>query len=137
MNLSTNRLLSVVVLAVGVYAASAAMAKAADLPKATQRFLKDLQLEPSILSGLDAELAVPQAWIDEARKEGAIRMSATWDPPQYRKLTEAFVERYPFLKHEYSRGSRQERTLKPLLAFESTGRVSTDLIGSIGASFTM
>ena len=137
MNLSSYRVFSAVVLAVGVYAANVALASAADLPKATQKFLKELQLEPSILAGLDDELAVPQAWIDGARKEGAIRMSATWDPPQYRKLTEAFVERYPFIKHEYSRGSRQERTLKPLLAYESSGRVTTDLIGGIGASFAM
>lgn len=110
---------------------------AADFPKATQRMLKDLQLDASILSGLDAELAVPKEWIEAARKEGAMRMNASWDPPQYRKLNEAFVERYPFIKHEYNRGSRQERTLKPLMAFESSGRVTSDLIGGIGATYAL
>lgn len=108
---------------------------AADLPKATQAMLKDLKLDPSILSGLDQELTVPQEWIDAAKKEGAIRIGATWDPPQYRKMTAAFIERYPFIKHEYSRGNRQDRTLKPLLAFQTSGRVTSDIIGSIGATY--
>ena len=137
MSVSRQTLLAMAVVAVGAALFAAGPASSAELPKATQKFLKDLKLDPSILSGLDEELAVPQEWIDGAKKEGVIRMGATWDPPQYRKLTEAFVERYPFIKHEYSRGSRQERTLKPLLALQSSGRVTTDLIGSIGASYAM
>ena len=134
MRTSRQTFLAIAAAAVGAALLVAGTASAADLPKATQKFLKDLNLDQSILSGLDQELAVPQAWIDAAKKEGAIRMAATWDPPQYRKLTEAFVERYPFIKHEYSRGSRQERTLKPLMAFQSSGRVTTEHIGSIGAT---
>jgi hypothetical protein len=76
---------------------------AADLPKATVKLLAELELSPDILAGLDQELTVPAEWIEGAKKEGALRMGATWDPPQYRKMTEAFVERYPFIKHEYSR----------------------------------
>jgi iron(III) transport system substrate-binding protein len=127
--------LAAVVIAAGGVSFSALAASAAELPKATQAILKALKLDPSILSGLDQELAVPQEWIDGAKKEGAIRIGATWDPPQYRKMTAAFVERYPFIEHEYSRGSRQDRTLKPLLALETSGRVTTDLIGSIGATY--
>lgn len=68
---------------------------AADLPKATVKLLAELELPPDILAGLDQELTVPAEWIEGARKEGALRMGATWDPPQYRKMTEPFVERYP------------------------------------------
>lgn len=126
---------AVAAIAVGSAVLAAAPAQAADLPKATQKILQELKLDPSILSGLDKELAVPQEWIEGAKKEGAIRIGATWDPSQYRKMTAPFVERYPFIKHEYARGSRQDRTLKPLLALKTSGRVTTDLIGSIGATY--
>jgi ABC-type Fe3+ transport system substrate-binding protein len=109
---------------------------AADLPKATQTMLADLKLDPSILSGLDKELSVPPEWIEGAKKEGVIRISATWDPAQYRKMVAAFQQRYPFIKHEYTRGSRQERIMKPLVAFQS-GRIITDLLGGVGASFAL
>ena len=44
----------------------------ADLPKATQKTLKKLKLDASILEGIDEELKVPQKWIDGAKKEGAV-----------------------------------------------------------------
>jgi iron(III) transport system substrate-binding protein len=109
---------------------------ATDLPKATVKLLAELELSPDILAGLDQELAVPQEWIEGAKKEGGLRMGATWDPPQYRKMTEAFAERYPFIKHDYSRGNRQDRTLKPLMAFQS-GRSTVDVIVGLGATFAM
>jgi ABC-type Fe3+ transport system substrate-binding protein len=117
-------------------ALTASLALAADLPKSTQKMLADLKLDPSIMSGLDQELNVPPQWIEEAKKEGTIRISATWDQGQYRKMMAPFVERYPFLKQEYSRGSRQERVMKPLVAFQS-GRIVTDLLGGIGGSFAL
>lgn len=106
------------------------------LPKATEKLLDELQLTPDILSGLDAELTVPQEWIDGARKEGALRMGATWDPAQYRKMTEPFIERYPFIKQEYARGNRQDRTLKPLMAFQA-GRSTVDVIVGMGATYAL
>jgi iron(III) transport system substrate-binding protein len=96
--------------------------------------LADLKLEPTILSGLDQELQVPQEWIDGAKKEGNVKVIAAWDPPQYNKMFAIFKERYPFIKHDYSRGSRQDRAIKPLIAFQS-GRVVADLIGGMGAAY--
>jgi iron(III) transport system substrate-binding protein len=107
-----------------------------DLPRATQKLLSDHKFDASILSGLDKELAVPPQWIDEAKKEGALRISASWDPPRFTKMTASFQERYPFVKIEYARGSRQDRTVRPLLAFQQ-GRITVDLIGGIGASFKL
>lgn len=108
----------------------------AKLPKATEKLLAELKLTPEILSGLDAELKVPQEWIDGARQEGALRMGATWDPAQYRKMTEPFIERYPFIKQEYARGNRQDRTLKPLMAFQA-GRSTVDVIVGLGATYAL
>ena len=42
----------------------------ASLPKSTQKILKKLKVEPSILTGLDKELKVPDEWIDGAKKRG-------------------------------------------------------------------
>jgi iron(III) transport system substrate-binding protein len=119
-----------------VLAALALPAFAADLPKSTMKMLQEMKMDPEILSGVDQELNVPQAWIDGAKKEGAIKISASWDPAQFKKMTDPFLERYPFIKQEYSRGSRQERTIKPLVAFQS-GRVVVDLVGGLGASFAL
>ncbi|HEY4135381.1 MAG TPA: extracellular solute-binding protein [Alphaproteobacteria bacterium] len=106
------------------------------LPAATKKMLADLKLDPSILSGLDDELKVPQEWIDGARKEGAVKVISSWDVGQYKKMIAPFLERYPFIKQEYSRGSRQERAMKPLLAYQS-GRVLVDLIGGMGAAYAL
>jgi iron(III) transport system substrate-binding protein len=48
----------------------------------------------------------------------------------------AVQESYPFIKHDYSRGGRQERAMKPLVAFQS-GRVLVDLLGGVGAAVAM
>ena len=53
-------------------------ASAADLPKDTKAALAALKLDPSILNGLDAELAVPKAWIDGAAKEDGVVILGTW-----------------------------------------------------------
>src|SRR5579863_397677 len=84
-------------------------AHAATLPRATETLLADLKLSPEILSGLDRELDVPPAWIEGARREGALRVSGTWDPDQFRHMNAAFAERYPFVKQGYTRGNRQDR----------------------------
>ena len=109
-------------------------ASAADLPRATEKLLADLKLSRDILSGLDQELAVPQQWIEGAKREGALRVSGTWDPDQFRRMNEAFLERYPFVKESYSRGNRQDRVLAPLLAYQS-GRSIVDVVSGLGAAF--
>jgi ABC-type Fe3+ transport system substrate-binding protein len=111
-------------------------AAAAELPKATRLILAQLNKSESLLQGLDSELAVPAAWIEGARKEGTLIISGTWDDGQFRKMMGPFIERYPFLKPRQLRGDRQDRVIKPLLAF-STGRITTDVIGGVGSRFSM
>jgi len=109
-------------------------APAAALPRATQKLLADLKLAPDILAGLDKELDFPASWIEEAKREGALRVSGTWDPDQFRRMNETFLERYPFIKQSYTRGNRQERVLAPLIAFQA-GRSIMDVMSGIGAAF--
>jgi iron(III) transport system substrate-binding protein len=98
--------------------------------------LIELKKPESLLDGLDRELAVPQAWLDGARKEGALTINGTWDANEFRKMMAPFAERYPFVKAREQRGDRQDRVIKPLMAYTS-GRVTTDVIGGVGSRFAM
>lgn len=109
---------------------------AAEVSKSTRAILDELNKPDSLLDGLDRELAVPAAWIDGARKEAGLVVSGTWDESQFRKMTGPFVERYPFVRVKQLRGSRQDRVIKPLMAFQS-GRVTTDVIGGVGSRFSI
>jgi iron(III) transport system substrate-binding protein len=111
------------------------VAAAADLPKATQAIMKKTGLPAEVLAGLDAELKMPQKWIDGARKEGRLIVGGTWDADQFDRMVAPFLERYPFVKFSYSRATRHDRVIKPLLAYKS-GRVVTDVLSGVGAKFS-
>jgi iron(III) transport system substrate-binding protein len=105
-------------------------ASAADLPKATQKTLADLKLEPALLDGLDAELDVPKAWLDGARQEKEVIISGTWEPREFREMTAPFRERYPFVNLRYERASTAGRGMQVLVALNE-GRVLVDVMTSI------
>ncbi|HTI88857.1 MAG TPA: extracellular solute-binding protein [Alphaproteobacteria bacterium] len=107
----------------------AASAVAADLPKATQALLKKAGFDASILSGLDHELVMPQAWIDGVKREPELKILAAWDPKQFREMSAPFRERYPYVKVNYTRGGLLERGNKALMAYQS-GRYIADIITS-------
>ena len=106
-----------------------------DLPKSTLANLKQLNLTPEILSGLDQELAVPQAWIDGARKAPVVKITGSDESPLHAQAVKPFLERYPFIKIEYQRGSSNERVIRPLLAY-SEGRYLADVVRSMTGSLT-
>jgi len=113
--------------------AAASVAAADPLPAATAKILKDLRLSPSLVAGVDRELAVPKAWIDGARQEGAVRILGSWDVGQFNTMVAPFKERYPFVKVEYSRGDFNARALRPLIALQE-GRYLTDVLTGFGGS---
>lgn len=134
---SNTRAISLAIaVAGGLLAGAAQPAAAADLPKATQDILKKLKLQPSILGDVDKETAMPGAWLAGAKKEGELRIGATWDELQFAQLIKPFLERFPFIRIKYSRATRHDRVIKPLLAFQ-TGRVITDVISGIGAKIAV
>lgn len=110
-------------------------AGAAELPSKTQQMLKDLKLESSILNGLDKELAVPQAWMDSAKKEeGSIRVVMSgFEPDVFDKFVAPFKERYPFIDFSSDRESYNARVIKILVSFKE-GRVTTDVVTNITGS---
>jgi iron(III) transport system substrate-binding protein len=111
-------------------------ASAPVLPKATQEDLKKVKLDPSILSNIDAELKVPQNWIDGAKKERHLRIFSTFDPPQADQLLRAFKERYPFIAIEYNRASHEDRAIRTLIAYKNKKSI-TDILTGLGGSFFM
>ena len=124
-------------LMVGLLALSLPVASFADelLPQATQKIMKDKNLDLKLLNGLDQELQMPQAWIDGAKQEKVLRVGGTWDPPQFDAFARPFRERYPYIALRYSRGTRFDRVTKPLVAYKA-GRSIIDVITGIGAEYT-
>ena len=105
----------------------------AGLPKSTQKALKSLKLDESILSGLDKELNVPKEWIEGAKKEGIVKMRSTPLHSRERNLFLApFRERYPGIKVDYFGSNRASRTIKTLQAYK-TGRYLSDIVANVGS----
>jgi iron(III) transport system substrate-binding protein len=115
--------------AVPLLGVAVAPAAADSLTAASKEMLKDLKLQESILDGLDQELAVPQAWIDGSKKEGAVGVRLTMHPSRFEKVRKVFEARYPWIKVEFTRGIGQARALGPLLAFKR-GTYVTDVVSS-------
>jgi iron(III) transport system substrate-binding protein len=108
---------------------------AAELPKATQELLVSLKQDPSVMTGLDQELAIPAAWIEGAKKEGTFKLVATWKNDQFRKLMKPFEERYPFIKVEYRQGAtRENRIVSTLVAFHN-GQYISDVVEGVSGGF--
>ncbi len=103
----------------------------APLPKSTQKALKKLKLDPSILGDIDKELKVPKDWIKGAKKEGKLSIrSSPWTPQEQRDLFAPFKERYPFIKIEFAGANQEGRTIKTLMAYKR-GKVLSDVLGAV------
>jgi hypothetical protein len=102
---------------------------AENLTKATRDLLAEAKLDPSIMAGLDQELAVPQAMIDGAKKEGLIKIRLTVAEKLFDKVWKVFAARYPGIDYEYVRGIGPERAVVALVAFKR-GTYVSDVVGS-------
>ena len=107
-----------------------ASAGAATLPDATQKAVTRLKLDPSVMNGLDAELDVPKAWVEDAAKEKEAVILGTWDDNQFRAMTVPFRERYPSITLNFRRAATAERGTKVLAAL-GEGRVIADVLISV------
>ena len=121
---------STIVMAAAFLAAmSAAAARADSMTPVTREMLAALKLPDSALDGLDAELAVPQAWVDGAKRDGAIKVRLTSAEPQFAAYLRLFKARYPGVEIEYFRGLGPQRAVQPLVAFKR-GTYVTDVVSS-------
>ena len=105
------------------------MAAADNLTDATKEMLESLKIGPEVMNGLDAELAVPQEWLDKAKAEGAVSVRLTMDESHFVQLQKLFETRYPGVKIEYARGLGAGRAVQPLMAFKR-GTYLADIISS-------
>jgi ABC-type Fe3+ transport system substrate-binding protein len=124
-----SRILAGITALVSILALGSA-AGAAELPKATQKTMASLQLNPSLLDKLDAELNVPKAWLDGAKEEKEVIVSGTWEPREFREMTAPFRERYPFVNLRYERAGTTGRGMQVLVALNE-GRVIVDVMTAI------
>jgi iron(III) transport system substrate-binding protein len=124
----------VAIIALASALALGAEAAAADLPKTTQKVLTELKLDASLMNGLDAELDVPQAWLEGAKKEGEVVILGTWSSRQFRVMTEPFAARYPFVKLKYDRATGTGRGMAVVVALHE-GRVIADVLTSIADAY--
>ncbi|HTI85572.1 MAG TPA: extracellular solute-binding protein [Alphaproteobacteria bacterium] len=105
-------------------------ATAASLPDATQKALSELKLDPSVMNGLDDDLRVPQAWVDQAAVEKRVIILGTWYDNQFRAMTAPFRERYPGVSLDFRRTGTAARGMRVLVALNE-GRVTADVLTSI------
>ncbi|MFM2129407.1 MAG: hypothetical protein RL477_953 [Pseudomonadota bacterium] len=117
-----------------VLSLAAAAVTAAELPAATKAMLAKTKLPDSVLSGLDQELEVPAAWIEEAKARKKLVILSTWDDNQFRDMIAPFRERYPFINVSYSRSSYNQRVVRTLIAWKE-GRHLTDLVTGFGGGY--
>jgi len=102
------------------------------LPKATQELLKKFKLDPSLLADIDKELQVPKEWIEQAKKNGKLRIRSTpARPSELKTLLGPFKDRYPYIEIDFSGTNQQTRSVKTLIAYKR-GRVLADFMTSIG-----
>lgn len=118
------------VIATVIATASVAMA---DTPPSAKKLIDEFKLPPDVVAGWEAEQAVPPAWLEGAKKEGRLRINGSWESAEFRDMTKAFSERYPFVKFNYSRGSNDTRVRTPLVAFRE-GRYTTDVVTGIDSA---
>lgn len=124
--------LGAVMVAAGVALAPAAWAD--ELPAATQKMLTALKLDKSLLDGIDEEVKVPQAWLDAAKKEGAVIVYDTMQPRDWNKINAVFSARYPGVKIDHQTvNTSTRRYVMPLTSFKQ-GRHVTDVIINISGN---
>jgi iron(III) transport system substrate-binding protein len=113
---------------------ASSLALAAELPATTKAQLREMKLDESIMRGIDQELAMPQAWFDAAKSEPPVQLLGTWSADEWKVLSASFRARYPTIKIDYVRSSRDNRQVQTLLAFKQ-GRYVANIITSFSSVF--
>jgi iron(III) transport system substrate-binding protein len=127
----SNRLIAALAAAL---IASVAVARADTITPATQKMLDALKFDPSILSGIDEELKVPQDWLDKAKKEGPVIVYDTIRPKEWDKIYPIFAARYPDVKIDHQEvNTSTRRYVLPLTAFKQ-GRYVVDVITGLSGN---
>jgi iron(III) transport system substrate-binding protein len=122
-----------VAFALGTVAATGA---SAETPASAVKLAKKYKLSKKLMAGWEAEHKVPAAWIKGAKKGGKLKISGSTRPKDFLRSSAPFLERYPFIKIDYTRGSRTTRVAKPLTAFRA-GRYIADIVTGINTGIEL
>lgn len=122
---------AVFTLATGAFADASA-----ETPASALKLAKEYNMPAEVMAKWEDEHKVPAAWIEGAKKTGQLRVSGTNRPRDFRRLVEPFSERYPFIKINYTRGSRNTRIIKPMVAYRE-GRIITDVLDGLNTGLAL
>ena len=99
-----------------------------------QKMLGDLKLDPKVLDGVEQELAIPQEWLEGARKEAPAIVFDTIRPKEWEQIYSIFSARYPDVKIDHSEvNTSTRRYVLPLTAFKQ-GRSIVDVITGLSGN---
>jgi iron(III) transport system substrate-binding protein len=107
-----------------------------ETPASAVKLANKYKISAQLMSRWEAEHKVPGAWIKGARKEGTVKIKGSTKPLDFERSVAPFRERYPFIKINYSRGSRNTRVIAPLVAFRE-GRHLTDIVTGIDTAIAL
>lgn len=83
--------------------------------------------------GVDAQLAVPTAWLEKAKSEGKLVLYSTDAPKEQADILTVFYRRYPFVKVDYVKAPTDVRYLKVLQSARQ-GAPIADIVTGIGGA---
>jgi iron(III) transport system substrate-binding protein len=109
-------------------------AAAENLTPKMSAILAEEKLDPSIMAGLDQELAVPSSLLDAAKKEGTVQIRLQMSEQEFAGMSETFSARYPGIQLNYTRGIGRERAIGPLIAFQA-GNYVTDVVAGYDTNY--
>ncbi|MDH3240817.1 MAG: extracellular solute-binding protein [Alphaproteobacteria bacterium] len=115
---------------------AAAAGAVADTPASAKELAAHYKIPAELMARWEAEHRVPAAWIAAARKEGEVVIKGSTRPLDFERSIAPFRTRYPYIKVNYSRGSRNTRVVAPLVAFRE-GRHITDIVTGIDTAIDM
>jgi iron(III) transport system substrate-binding protein len=131
----TRQVLTGLGLALALISAAASGASA-DTPASAKKLAAHYKIPAELMARWEAEHKVPATWIAAAKKEGKVVIKGSTRPLDFERSIAGFRARYPFIKVNYSRGSRNTRVVAPLVAFRE-GRHITDIVTGIDTAIDM
>ncbi len=116
--------------------AGAATGAIGKTPASAVKLAREYKISAPLRAKWESEHKVPDSWIAGARKEGELRISGSMKPQEFKRMAAPFFERYPFIKVNYVRGSRNARVVAPLVAYRE-GRFITDIVTGIDTAIAL
>lgn len=110
------------------------IAPAAELPDTTKAQLRSMRVDESIMAGIDQELVMPEIWFEGAKKEPPVQILGTWSADEWKVVSQSFRARYPAIRIDYVRSSRDNRQVQAFLAYKQ-GRYVADIITSFSSVY--